>query len=163
MSRLIPLTQGQYAIVDDADFAWLSQWKWHAQATTRGGFYANRRGPDGKMLAMHRVINATPDGMMTDHIDGDGLNNQRANLRTASPLQNMMNRKGKRGGSSRYKGVWADPTSGNKKLWRAGIRIGGRLTYLGRFATEAEAAAAYARVATQHFGEFANATPGASK
>ena len=160
MSRLIPLTKGQHAIVDDADFDWLSQWTWHAQPNVQGGFYANRRDADGKLVAMHRAINQTPDGMVTDHRDGNGLNNQRANLRTASQLQNMMNRKGKRGGSSRFKGVWADPGPRNTKRWRAAIRLNGKLKYLGRFATEEDAGAAYARAANEHFGAFANATAG---
>ncbi len=163
MSRLIPLTKGQFAIVDDADFEWLSQWKWHAQPNTHGGFYANRHDEADQLVAMHRVINGTPDGFNTDHRDGDGLNNQRHNLRTATQLQNMMNRKGTRGGSSKYKGVWADPNPRNRKLWRSAIRLNGRLKYLGRFETEEEGAAAYAAAAAEHFGEFANATQGASK
>lgn len=160
MSRLIPLTQGKSAIVDDQDFDWLSQWKWTAQKHSHG-FYAMRH-DGGRLVLMHRLINGTPEGIGTDHRDGDGLNNQRANLRTATQLQNMMNRRGKRGGTSRFKGVWADPNARNRKLWRSGIRLNGRMKYLGRFATEEQAAAAYARAAAEHFGEFARTTPGES-
>ncbi len=158
MSRLIPLTQGKFAVVDDADYEWLSQWKWTAQRTPHG-FYAIRQ-EKGKLVLMHRLINDTPEGFGTDHRDGDGLNNRRLNLRTATQLQNMMNRKGKRGGTSKFKGVWADPNPRNRKLWRSAIRLNGRLKYLGRFATEEEAGAAYATAAKHHFGEFANATQG---
>lgn len=163
MSKLIPLTKGQYATVDDEDFDFLSQWKWHAQPNTHGGFYANRHDEAGQLVAMHRVINGTPEGFVTDHRDGDGLNNRRSNLRTATQLQNMMNRHGKRGGTSRHKGVWADPNPRNRKLWRAAIRINGKLKYLGRFHTEDEAAEAYAAAAQHHFGEFARSTPGAPR
>lgn len=159
MFKLIPLTKGQSAIVDDGDFEWLSQWKWYAQPNSHGGFYANRHDA-GRLVAMHRLVNDTPDGFVTDHIDGNGLNNRRANLRTATQLQNMMNRHGKRGGTSVYKGVWADPNPRNRKLWRSAIRLNGKLKYLGRFETEEDAAAAYARASFDHFGEFANSRSG---
>lgn len=162
MSKRIPLTRGQFATVDDEDFDWLSQWKWHAQPNEAHGFYANRHDEQGRLVAMHRLINATPPGFVTDHRDGDGLNNRRRNLRTATQLQNMMNRRGKRGGSSIHKGVWADPSPRNSKLWRSAIRLNGRLKYLGRFHTEGEAAAAYAAAAAEHFGEFARTTRGAT-
>lgn len=163
MSRLIPLTRGQFAVVDDDDFDWLAQWKWHAQPHPTAGFYANRYDEEGRFVAMHRLINGTPDGLLTDHRDGNGLNNQRHNLRAATPLQNMMNRRGKRGGTSRFKGAWLDRNPRNRKDWRAGIRINGKLKYLGRFHTEEEAGAAYAAAAAEHFGEFAQTEPGASK
>lgn len=157
--RQIPLTQGQFAKVDDADFDWLSQWKWTAQKTGHN-FYAMRH-DRGRLVLMHRLINSTPEAMVTDHRDGDGLNSQRCNLRTATQRQNMMNRHGKRGGSSSYKGVWVDPNPRNRKQWRAAIRINGRVRYLGRFHTEAEAADAYAIAAREHFGQFARTTKGA--
>jgi hypothetical protein len=151
--RQIELTQGKFAIVDDADFAWLSQWKWTAQKTD-WGFYAMRH-ECGQVVFMHRLINETPAGMVTDHEDGDGLNNRRGNLRTATQLQNMMNRHGKRNGTSQYKGVWADSSRRNRKPWRAAIRINGKLKYLGRFISEDEAGRAYAAAAREMFGEFA--------
>lgn len=152
----IELTQGQVTVVDDADFAWLSQWKWTAQKTD-WGFYAMRH-EAGRVIFMHRLINRTPDGMVTDHRDNDGLNNRRENLRDATQLQNMMNRHGKRNGTSRHKGVWADNSRHNRKPWRAAIRLGGKLKYLGRFSDEDEAGRAYAAAAAQHFGEFARIT-----
>lgn len=158
MSRAIALSQGQHAIVDDDDFGWLSQWKWSAQRAYCG-YYAMRR-DKGRLILMHRLINGTPGGLATDHKDGNGLNNCRCNLRTATQLQNMMNRRGKRAGSSQYKGVWFCRTQRSSKQWRAGIRLDGRLKYLGYFATEKEAGAAYSAAATRHFGEFANSTPG---
>jgi len=154
MSRQIPLTQGQFAIVDDEDFAWLSQWKWTAQATPEGKFYAMRR-ESRRLVLMHRLINETPAHLVTDHRDGNGLNNQRGNLRNATELENMMNRRGKRGGTSSHKGVWFDAAQAGKKKWRSAIRINGRLKYLGRFETEEQAGAAYAEAAVIHFGQFA--------
>lgn len=153
--REIILTKGQVALVDDADFDWLSQWKWYAQANNHGGFYAARRGPDRRLVYMHRIINDTPDDAVTDHRDGNGLNNRRANLRTATQLQNMMNRYAKRDGSSSLKGVWFDRHMSSPRPWRAAIRLNGKLKYLGRYSNEADAASAYEVAAKQHFGEFA--------
>lgn len=155
MSRLIPLTQGQYAIVDDSDHEWLSQWKWTAQKAHKG-FYAMRH-DSGQLVLMHRLINGTPQNMVTDHRDGNRLNNQRHNLRDATQLQNMMNRKGKSGGSSRFKGVWLD---GVHKKWRAAIRLNGKLKYLGRFVSEEDAGQAYAAAAKLYFGDFSNSEQG---
>lgn len=161
ISKIIPLTKGQSATVDDADFEWLAQWKWYAQSNGAGGFYAARReGRPRALVYMHRLINATPDGFVTDHIDGNGLNNQRLNLRTASQLQNMMNRRGKKRGTSKFKGVTLSPGSNKTKVWAAGIRLNGKLKFLGRFATEEEAGAAYACAAKAHYGDFSNAQSG---
>lgn len=158
MPKAVPLSQGKFAIVDDADFDWLSQWKWSAQKAPHG-FYAMRR-CRGKLILMHRLILGTPDMALTDHIDGDGLNNQRCNLRPCSALQNMMNRRGKRNGTSKFKGVWADNGPRNTKPWRAAIRINGKLQYLGRFHTEQAAGDAYADAAARYFGEFARSNAG---
>jgi len=158
MPSLIPLSQGQSAIVDDVDYEWLSQWKWSAQKGSHS-FYAMRH-DQGKLVLMHRVINETPEGSVTDHKDGNGLNNQRSNLRTATQLQNMMNRAPKKGGTSVHKGVWFDGSVGtrNKNQWRSAIRLNGKLKYLGRFATEDEAGAAYQEASRHHFGEFHRST-----
>jgi len=153
MSRLIHLSQGQSAVVDDADFDWLSRRKWTAQKTDYG-FYAMRR-DKGRLVLMHRLICNTPDGLVTDHIDGNRLNNQRHNLRIATQQQNLMNRRGKRGGTSTYKGVWLDRNQSGLKRWRAGIRLNGKIKYLGRFYSEADAGLAYEKAETEYFGEFA--------
>ncbi len=157
---MIALTKGQSAIVDDADFEWLSQWKWYAQVNEAGGFYAARRENRTTLVYMHRLINETPVGFVTDHRDGDGLNNRRANLRTASQLQNMMNRRGKKRGTSKFKGVYLSAGSNKSKVWAAGIRISGKLKFLGRFTTEEEAASAYADAAKANYGEFSNTQSG---
>lgn len=153
----IQLTKGLVAIVDDEDGPYLSQWKWYAQASRRG-FYAARgeRQPNGGsvLIYMHRFINRTPDGFVTDHINGDGLDNRKANLRTATFSQNMMNTKPQIGRASPLKGAILDSTSHNLNKWRANIRVAGRTRYLGRFPTQEEAAAAYARAAEKEYGEF---------
>ena len=84
MSKRIPLTQGRFAIVDDTDFEWLNQWKWHARKC-RGKVYAARRrrkeeGTGSEIMLMHREILGTPPGMDSDHINRDTLDNRRSNL-----------------------------------------------------------------------------------
>lgn len=157
------LSRGFAATVDDEDFDFLNQWKWTAMVTA-WTVYAHRRqrNASGKpeLVLMHRLIAGTPTGMVTDHIDSDGLNNTRANLRVATQQQNIMNRRPQRGGSCPIKGVWRDNTA-PRKPWRSAIRLNGKLKYLGRFACPKEAGAAYAAAAAELFGEFHRITDGA--
>jgi hypothetical protein len=154
--REIPLGRGKVALVDDEDFDRLNVFRWNA-----GGGYARRldwNGPGQKRngVLMHRVVMDAQPGREVDHINGNGLDNQKANLRLCSHLQNSRNRKkqvltGTRPSSSPFKGVYR--RTGGK--WAASIRIDQRQVYLGTFATEAEAALAYAKAAREHHGDFA--------
>lgn len=137
----IPLTQGQVAMVDDEDFEELSKHKWCIQAS-RGMNYAKRKVfVDGKpkMLVMHRAImGIPPDGYVIDHIDGNGVNNQRSNLRFCTPRQNYQNRHCV--SSSKYPGVsWSKKT----KKWASHIRINKDIKNLGSYYNEIDAFRAY--------------------
>lgn len=144
----IPLTSGKYAIVDADMYEYLMKWKWHV----KNGRYAVRRDQKTrKFVYMHRVIARTPDGLETDHIDGDGLNNRRANLRHCTHQQNGWNQRQKRRKYSRFQGVsWKD------KRWIAQITVNGKVITLGTYTAEEDAAEAYNVNATYHFGEFAH-------
>ena len=92
------------------------------------------------------------DGKEIDHVNGDGLDNRRCNLRIATRSQNQMNRKPKRGASSRYKGVfWSD----DHKKWQSAAQLNKERYHLGFYNGEEEAAKAYNVFAAQHFGEYA--------
>lgn len=151
MTKLIPLTKGQFAIVDDEDYDWLVRWKWQCRASEKGRrLYAGRT---SKAILMHRVIMNAPREFVIDHIDGNGLNNQRHNLRVCTYRQNQQNQRIQQTSkTSCYKGVsWSKET--NK--WSVAIRVDGRLTRLGYFIFEPDAGRAYDVAALQHFGEFA--------
>ena len=147
--RYIPLTKGLFAVVDAADYDWLSQYKWTAQMS--GGKVYAVRNHKGKAILMHREIMQPPDDMVVDHIDGSGLHNCRRNMRVCTRQQNLCNTR-PRGGRSQYKGVrWE--TRRNK--WVAEITCKGKRYYLGYFDDEIEAAKAYDRKARELFGPFA--------
>jgi AP2 domain/HNH endonuclease len=160
--REIPLTKGYVAIVDDEDYVGLMQFKWHAQVDQRGRLvYAHRwdRKADGRRenVSMHRQILGLGPREMADHVNGNGLDNRRENLRACTNQQNQRNREKVRTSingrpSSPYKGVRWNP---NRNRWVGEIKVDGRSVFLGHHRSEEDAARAYDAAALQHFGDFA--------
>lgn len=143
--RYIPLTQGQFAIVDAGDYEFLSQWSWCVTKKT-SGFYAQRRGPEG-LTYMHRQILEVGADMVVDHVDRDTLNNRRSNLRGANKSLNAQNSKMNKRNRSGLKGVsW----STGMKAWCAQICRDGKTRYLGCYRTPEEAHQAYLRESGRH-------------
>lgn len=148
MVKKIPLSQGKVTIVNDGDFEWLSQWKWYYH-----GRYAVKNSMGGGRVYMHRLIIQTPDGMHTDHINGNSLDNRRCNLRIATCSQNLMNQHKKRSGcSSRYKGVF---WSKNDQLWVTQISINKKRYTIGYSKSETDAGRLYNEAALFYYKEFA--------
>lgn len=141
------------ALVDAADLALVEGHRWHLLRGHNGKLYAYASGT----LYMHRLIAGTQPGYETDHINGDGLDNRRSNLRSATASQNRANM-GKprrpRGAtpSSAYKGVSWDRSRGR---WQAKIQVAGQHRNLGRYDDEAQAARAYDAAAVAAWGDFA--------
>jgi hypothetical protein len=156
--KYIELTQGQRAIVDDDDYEELSRWKWHA--LKRGGtFYGARKSSTNMAqykprytVYIHAFIMDTPQGMYTDHINGNGLDNRKSNLRICTSMQNQYNTGPNSRNTSGYKGVYWSK-SNNK--WQARIKINKKKVYLGNFKTLEDAYTAYCNKAQEAHGEFA--------
>ena len=153
--KVIPLTQGQFALVDDEDFEWLNQWKWYADRRSNT-YYAKRLkcfNGGSQIIKMHRQILSVPKGKLTDHRDGNGLNNTRANLRACTKAQNTRNRRPQKNCSSRYKGVYWNKRA---RKWLVRIEFKHVRKYLGLYVNEIEAAKAYDRAANNLHGEYAH-------
>jgi hypothetical protein len=150
----IPLSNGYVAKVDDADCEWLSQFSWFGHLKPSGVVYAIRGlTVNGKRTTrkMHRDILGLEVGEgQVDHINGDGLDNRRSNLRMASIGQNASSKKRRRDNTSGFKGV-----SRNGSRWRAVVNTGGKRTHLGYFDSPEDAYAAYCAAAKELHGEFA--------
>lgn len=149
MSQQIALTLGYVAIVDDADYAYLNQFKWYVMATGPHRKLYAARWINGQNLYMHvDIMNVVG----VDHANGNGLDNCRSNLRVATHMQQMWNFPSHQGSSSQFKGVWWSKRS---KKWQAGITCEGHKLHLGYYTDEIEAARAYDDAARAHFGSFA--------
>lgn len=146
--RYIALTKGKFAIVDAADYDWLSHFRWHATGS-RGRYYAATV-IDGKSISMHRMIMNPPPGEVTDHHDGNGLNNSRPNLRNCTPDENRHNTRPPRKKGEHYIGVYP---RGDK--WMFKIARQGKLFYGGPFDTPIQAAKARDKKAKELFGDYA--------
>ncbi|WP_080414638.1 HNH endonuclease [Burkholderia ubonensis] len=156
--REIRLTNGDIALVDDHDFESLSKYTW--QLSQKG--YARRQWTEkntGKKMQifMHRqILGLTPsDGIFTDHIDGNRLNNQRSNIRTCTLTENNRNRRVGKNSSTGLKGVFRR-TRAKGDRFIASITFNNRIIYLGTFDTPEDAHKSYCAAAKRLYGEFAS-------
>lgn len=154
--RKLILTKGKTAIIDAEDFNRLDKWKW----SYKNNGYAVRRQHLGmkegkqiaKMVMLHREIINVPNGMVIDHINGNGLDNRKVNLRICTHQQNAQNSKKRKGKRSKYKGVsWF----GRKGKWFSRIKVNGKQVCLGYYYDEMGAGCAYDAAAKKYFGQFA--------
>ena len=160
----IKLTRGKFAIVDKEDFYWLNQWKWlfdgkcaaRAEHIKGSGRYPNAK---YNHIQMHRLIlekyNLLKDGLETDHINRNPLDNRKKNLRVVTHKENAINRGLHKNSTSGFKGVTFDKNTTNRyKKWKAHIKLNDKHINLGRFLTKEEAALAYNEMAKKNFGEY---------
>ena len=157
----IGLTRGMITMVDDEDAELLSRHKWYAFPGNARSWYAvchdvPERGR--RLLFMHRLILLPPSGLCVDHIDGDGLNNRRENLRLATASENKSNSLGRiNHRKSKFKGVrWHHDTrlvAGG--YWRAYISVHGKVVATRTAPNETAAALVYNEFAKRYHGDFA--------
>lgn len=147
--RLIPLTRGQFAIVDADDYEWLMSVPWQAQPMGTGarGFYASHR----NRIKIHNVLLPCGEGQEVDHINRCGLDNRRANLRRVRHSENSKNASKRRDNTSGYRGVHL-----KGKKYAASMQSDGVKMYFGVFSTPEEAAREYDIQARKLHGEFAS-------
>lgn len=153
--KKLPLSQGKFALVDDQDYRNLSKWKWTFQPpcyAKRVVFFGRNQKPQSKSILLHRVIMNPQKGTVVDHIDGNGLNNQRSNLRIATHAQNHQNT-----------GIMSTNTSGYKNIswskqhnkWRVRFMANKKEIHIGRFDRIGDAVKAYNKAVSKYHGEFA--------
>ena len=130
--KKIKLTKGQFTIVDDDMFDYLNQWKWCYSMSRRGscGYAIRNNYPETKKIYMHQVINNTPEGFETDHINRNKLDNRRANLRTATRMLNSRNQRERKDNTSGYKGISWDKETNS---WAVYLSKSCKMIHLGRF------------------------------
>lgn len=152
-TMLVPLTRGYFAVIDEADAEFVANRNWRAQVLPRKVYAVT--GSRAKQVYLHRALwdrwgFATCSEL--DHVNTDGLDNRRANLRAATHAENARNRPALANNTSGFKGVsWVS----RLRKWRASIWADGRPIHLGVFSAPEDAHAAYARAARELHGEFA--------
>lgn len=155
----VPLSKGMVALVDFEDLGQVAAHRWQPVAgRATAVIYASTsvRRPDGfrTTIRMHRLIMAAGPGQMIDHINFNGLDNRRANLRFTDGSKNVHHHRKAPTAESAYKGVTLNPGNGR---WRARLRLKGeRVSHLGYFDSELEAALAYDRAAVEQLGPYAS-------
>ena len=162
--KRVPVSKVWFAKIDNEDFELVNSFKWYIQkAKISNTTYARIDYVIKGVITvtfMHRLIlGLTDTKILVDHIDHNGLNNQKNNLRIVNHSQNMANRRSRENSSSKYLGVSIfrrHYKNNNYTYWQALIQKDKKLIRLGLFKNEVDAAIAYNKKAIELHGEFAN-------
>jgi hypothetical protein len=156
VAKIIKLTKDKECIVDDLDYEWLSKYKWHYDGHTAARKdYKNKTNGRPKYIRMSRLLlglENAPISIYADHINGNALDNTRANLRPATNQQNQANSKVPKNSTTGYKGVYQDKRSGK---WISHIMFNHKCIILGRHSDIRNAVLEYNNAAIRYFGEYA--------
>lgn len=151
--REIPLTKGHVALVDDENYDSIIIFTWRSIPEKHTNYAIKGWSPETHMQMANAVMGQPPKGYTWDHKDRNGLNNQKNNLRLATPQQNAANRTNTKKSLSSFRGV-ARYHLHHK--WAARVKVDNKLIFLGFFDNKEEAARCYDKAAIKYFGEFAN-------
>lgn len=144
----IPIGRGLAAVIDDDDLLLVDNRRWYAMKSKYTTYAYSTSKPT---IYMHRLILDAKPGQVVDHIDGNGLNNTRDNIRLCTQRQNIQRSVKRKIRTSAYKGVYR-----HRDKWSVAIIVNGVNKHLGTFRDEADAARAYDQAALSEFGEFAS-------
>lgn len=150
-TKLIPLTQGKFAIVDEEDYTKVIIYNWKLLRLSHRLEYV-RASHKGKKIYLHRLIMGFPENKCIDHKNHNGLDNRKENLRKCTRAENNMNIPKRKESKSKFKGIFWHPKA-NK--WCAQISINNKMCHIGLFNKEEDAAMAYDEKARIFYGEFA--------
>jgi hypothetical protein len=151
--KTISLTHGKVALIDDEDYDFVIQHKWYSHQCRKNAPCYAIANQKNRVVRMHRLIMNAPKDLQVDHIDGNGLNNQKNNLRLCTAAENQHNQRvQKRAKTSKYKGVF---TRKNRNKWSCQIKCNSKIYHLGYFKSEILAAKTYDTAAKKYFGQFA--------
>lgn len=154
--KMIPLTQGKMAIVDDSDYDYLNRYKWYTVKSlityyaVRNIYSKNKQ----QQIRMHNIILGTPKGVEVDHVNGNGLDNRRSNLRFCNRSENNRSQRLRCDNTSGFKGV-TFRSRVQKTVYVARIGVNKKIIHLGYHLTAETAARVYDLAALKHFGNFA--------
>ena len=151
MAKIILLTQGKETIVDDDIYEELSKYKWCFCGGKRQNYAIRHNGNNGT-VRMHRIIMQCKKGDIVDHLNGNGLDNRKENLRICTNSQNIQNSKRHKDNTSGYKGVCFHKLG---KKWQASLSVNGKRKHLGLWNTKEDAARAYDISALKEYGDCA--------
>lgn len=153
----IQLTRGKVALVDDDDFESLSQFRWHFTTWGYACRNASRKGGASRRnIFMHReILGSKCEGLDVDHINGNGCDNRKVNIRACRTCENLRNRGAQRNNTTGVKGVTLRKYQGGQG-YIAQIKKDGEHHYLGFFKTLEEAAAVRFEASLRMHGEFAH-------
>ena len=149
----VPLTHGYEAIIDAADVPLVEVKNWYASVRLNTSYARSNvtNGTERSHVFIHNFLMGNSKGLFVDHIDGDGLNNRRCNMRFATHAQNMRNARIRCDSTTGFKGTNFHKQSGK---WMARIRVNDKSNYLGLFTSPEEAHAAYCAASEKYHGEF---------
>ena len=145
-------------LIDDEDFDLISKYNWYVYKPHKSTTYYSRathtikENKNAKIYIHRLILGVTDPSIFVDHIDGNGLNNQKLNLRICSQSENMRNMKKPISNKSGFKGVFYRK---DRNTYAAAIVVKGKKHHLGHFKNKLDAANAYNQAAIKYFGEFA--------